>query len=119
MSKIRVNTQTLIQQQQQIEQLAGQLENISEEINYVSRNLSWQISSREQIKNRLNEYGRYTGNLQRKTRSLSVALGTAGDYYQSTCKKVAGWTVKGTEENHQVSGGENKKAEDTGGEVPG
>lgn len=115
MSKIRVNTQTLIQQQQQIEQLAGQLENISEEINYVSRNLSWQISSREQIKNRLNEYGRYTGNLQRKTQSLSVALGTAGDYYQSTCKKVAGWTVKGTEENHQVSGGENKKAEDTGG----
>lgn len=113
MSRIRVNTDILIQQQQQIEQLAGELGNISEEISYINRNLSWQIASREQIKSKLGEYSRYTGNLQRKTQSLSGVLGSIGNNYQNTCKKIAGWTVDGGEikKDHK---GENKKSNEIG-----
>lgn len=109
MSKIRVNTEVLIQQQQQMEQLAGKLGNISEEISQISRNLSWQISSRSQIQVKLGAYSRYTGSLQYKTRAMSAALGTTGNSYQATCKKAAGWASKEMPDIKPSVGGKSKK----------
>ena len=67
MSKIRVNTEYLEQQRQQLEKVAKELQNISEEVSYVNHNLSWQISSRSQIKAKLNDYSAYIGTMQSRT----------------------------------------------------
>ena len=40
MSKIRVDTEVLKQQQQELEKLAGEPEHISEQVTYVKKNIS-------------------------------------------------------------------------------
>lgn len=86
MSKIRVNTDVLQQQQQQLEQLARELENISGEVAYVKTNLSWQISSRAQIQKKLGDYSNYIGTMQKRTSSLSSVMQSVSEQYQATEK---------------------------------
>ena len=74
MSKIRVNTNALDQQAQQMEQIAKMLGSVSSEVSAVNRNLSWKIASRSQIRYSLNNYSNYINNLERKNRSLSSVL---------------------------------------------
>ena len=95
MSKIRVNTEYLEQQRQQLEKVAKELQNISEEVSYVNHNLSWQISSRSQIKAKLNDYSAYIGTMQSRTSGLSAALQSVSKQYQNTEKKLGAAVIKG------------------------
>lgn len=111
MSKIRVNTERLEQQQQQLEKIARELQNVSESVSYVNRNLSWQISSRGQIKNRLNDYSAYIGTMQRRTSNLSAALQNVSMQYQNTEKKLGAVSVKGSSSKKTAVSGDTKEKE--------
>ncbi len=110
MSKIRVNTNALDQQAQQMEQIAKMLGSVSSDVSYVNRNLSWKISSRAQIKHSLNNYSSYINNLERKSKSFSGVLKEASTQYQSTEKKLGAVTVKG-KENSKDNGKKNTEPE--------
>lgn len=101
MSKIRVNTNALDQQAQQMEQIARMLSSVSSDVSYVNRNLSWKISSRAQIKHSLNNYSSYINNLERKSKSFSGVLKEASTQYQSTEKKLGAVTVKGKQQGQR------------------
>lgn len=112
MSKIRVNTNALDQQAQQMEQIAKMLGSVSSEVSYVNRNLSWKISSRAQIRYSLNNYSNYINNLERKNRSLSSVLKEASRQYQSTEKKLGAVTVKGQESSKDSNTNNTKPEKD-------
>lgn len=103
MSKIRVNTDVLQQQQQQLEQLARELENISGEVAYVKTNLSWQISSRAQIQKKLGDYSNYIGTMQKRTSSLSSVMQSVSEQYQATEKKLGAVSVQQNSQQENTS----------------
>ena len=88
MSKIRVDTEVLKQQQQELEKLAGELEHISEQVTYVKKNLSWKIASREQIKVKLSDYSDYIGTIWQRTNSMSDVLQSVAEQYEITEKQL-------------------------------
>lgn len=112
MSKIRVNTNALDQQAQQMEQIAKMLGSVSSEVSAVNRNLSWKIASRSQIRYSLNNYSNYINNLERKNRSLSSVLKEASRQYQNTEKKLGAVTVKGQESSKDSSTSTTKPEKD-------
>lgn len=77
MGKIRVNTDAIDYQMQQMEHISSSLDQISSEISEISRGLSWQISSREQIKNRLDAYVDYVARLTYRVNRLHAGLNSA------------------------------------------
>ncbi|MGN9106675.1 hypothetical protein ACTM90_10010 [Oliverpabstia intestinalis] len=89
MGKIRVNTDGIEYQIQQMENVSRALETITSEIQGINRGLSWNISSREQIRRKLNEYSGYTERLCSKTKSLSSGLSTVKHQYMVTEQKAA------------------------------
>lgn len=93
MGKIRVNTDALEQQKQQMEQISKMLHSVSSDISSVNRNLSWKIASRSQIKGMLKNYASYTNTLEQKNRSLSKVLQTASQQYQRTERKLENMEV--------------------------
>ena len=88
MGKIRVNTDGIEYQIQQMENVSRALETITSEIQGINRGLSWNISSREQIRRKLNEYSGYTERLCSKTKSLSSGLSTVKHQYMVTEQKA-------------------------------
>lgn len=113
MSKIRVNTEYLEQQRQQLEKVARELQNISEEVSYVNHNLSWQISSRSQIKTKLNDYSAYIGTMQSRTSGLSAALQSVSQQYQNTEKKLGAVVAKGESTQKPATSETTQKKEET------
>lgn len=97
MSKIRVDTEILKQQHQEMEQIAKELGNISEEVSYVRKNLSWQIASRDQIKSKLSDYSNYIGNMQERTKGISIVLQNTAEQYETTEKKLGAVSVEQSE----------------------
>ena len=89
MSRIRVNTNVLEQQQAQMERVVKTLRSVSADVSYVKRNLGWNISSRSQIKSTLTKYSDYVDLLQAKTRNLSDRLQSAATQYQNVEKKAS------------------------------
>ncbi|MGN9106671.1 hypothetical protein ACTM90_09990 [Oliverpabstia intestinalis] len=112
MSKICVNTEYLEQQWQQLEKVARELQNISEEVSYVNHNLSWQISSRSQIKAKLNDYSAYIGTMQSRTGGLSAALQSVSQQYQNTEKKLGAVAIKGESTQRPDTSGTTQEKEE-------
>lgn len=94
MGKIRVNTDALEQQKQQMEQITKMIHSVSSDISSVNRNLSWKIASRSQIKGMLKNYASYTSTLEQKNKKLSKILHNAAKQYQKTEKKLEDAEVK-------------------------
>lgn len=113
MGKIRVNTDALEQQKQQMEQISKMLHSVSSDISSVNRNLSWKIASRSQIKGMLKNYASYTSTLEQKNRNLSKVLQTASQQYQRTEKKLGNMEVAEAKAEAEVSKAENEKTSDT------
>lgn len=111
MSKIRVNTEQLEQQRQQLEKVVQELQTVSEEVSYVNHNLSWQVSSRDQIKVKLNDYSAYIGTMQRRTNNLSSVLQSVSQQYQNTEKKLGAVVPKDnpSQDNEAVENKEKTK----------
>lgn len=103
MGKLRVNTDALEQQKQQMEQISKMLHSVSSDISSVNRNLSWKIASRSQIKGTLKNYASYTSTLEQKNRSLSKVLQTVSQQYQRTERKVENMEVAEAKAEAEVS----------------
>lgn len=113
MGKLRVNTDALEQQKQQMEQISKMLHSVSSDISSVNRNLSWKIASRSQIKGTLKNYASYTSTLEQKNRSLSKVLQTVSQQYQRTERKVENMEVAEAKAEAEVSKVENEKIPNT------
>lgn len=94
MSHIRVDTGILDAQQEQLLAISRQLDTISQQVNNVSRRLSWRISGSAQIKSRLDADQAYLEQLEGKTKSLHSTLGGLISKYQSTETANAGLAGK-------------------------
>lgn len=112
MSKIRVDTEVLKQQQQELEKLAGELEHVSEQVTYVKKNLSWKIASREQIKVKLSDYSDYIGTIRQRTNSMSDVLQNVSEQYEITEKQLGAVSTEPTIISKNTSGGEQNNTED-------
>lgn len=88
MSKIRVNTNALDQQAQQVEQIRRILNSIESDINQAARNLNWKISSSLLIHARMVKYATYTDRLANTTGKMATGLRKVADEYQRTEKKA-------------------------------
>lgn len=88
MSKIRVNTNALDQQAQQIKEISRILDTVIQEVGQVNKGLSWKISSRVQIRHKLNQYAKYIGELDYKTRKLASGLHKISYQYEKTENKA-------------------------------
>lgn len=88
MSKIRVNTNALDQQAQQMEQIRRMLNSIESDINQAARNLNWKISSSLLIHARMVKYATYTDRLASTTGKMATGLRKVADEYQRTEKKA-------------------------------
>lgn len=112
MSKIRVDTEVLKQQQQELEKLAGELEHISEQVTYVKKNISWKIASREQIKVKLSDYSDYIGTIWQRTNSMSDVLQSVAEQYEITEKQLGAVSTEQNTISKNTSGGEQNSTED-------
>ena len=90
MSKIRVDTDILDKQQEQMRDLVRQLRQISSDVAAVSAGLSWKISSAQQIRSSVNISAACVEQLEQKTNRLSAVLGTISGQYLRTERKNAG-----------------------------
>lgn len=88
MSKIRVNTNALDQQAQQMEQIRRMLNSIESDINQAARSLNWKISSSLLIHARMVKYATYTDRLANTTGKMATGLRKVADEYQRTEKKA-------------------------------
>lgn len=88
MSKIRVNTNALDQQAQQMEQIRRMLNSIESDINQAARSLNWKISSSLLIHARMVKYATYTDRLANTTGKMATGLRKVTDEYQRTEKKA-------------------------------
>lgn len=88
MSKIRVNTNALDQQAQQIKEISRILDTVIQEVGQANKGLSWKISSHMQIRHKLNQYVKYIGELDYKTRKLSSSLYQVKHQYEKTENKT-------------------------------
>lgn len=84
MSSIRVDTGVLDVQREQLRLVAKNIQEISQRVDAVSRQLSWRISSSNQIRARLNTYRGNLEQLEQRTDRLSSALNETSIKYKKT-----------------------------------
>lgn len=74
MGKIRINSDYVKGQAEQLQNIENTLQNIASEVNQCSANLRWNITSSERIRRQLGIYSQQTQKLSEKCNRLSVVL---------------------------------------------
>lgn len=110
MGKIRVNTDVIEHQIQQMENISRALGTLSADINEINNGLSWNITSRGLIRQKLKMYGNYTEQLGNRTRTMAQGLNTAYERYREVEKRNQ---TNQTNQTGQVNTSDNN-AEKTG-----
>ena len=101
MGKIRLNSDYVKGQAEQLQNIENTLQNIAGEVNQCSANLRWNITSSERIRRQLGIYSQQTQKLSEKCNRLSVVLEEDVRLYSDLEKKLAGQAGAGTTVNSQ------------------
>lgn len=89
MGKIKINSDCVKGQAEQLQEIASTIQNISDEITNCSQNLRWNIASSEMVRDKLTSYTQQTQKISEKCNQLSSALMEDMQLYQDTEKKIA------------------------------
>lgn len=88
MGKIRINSECLKGQEEQLQSITNMLQTIANDVTYCSVNLRWNISNSELVRKKLALYTQQVQKLSEKCSQLAGALGEGLQLYQETEKKL-------------------------------